>query len=166
MKINIKIITIFSHCLKTKLSAKLLSAQLLLATGLLFSITAQSLEQKLVLQVDGSLSINQQVEFEKAPFVLLENEPSTLAEEGLGGYKVELTAERNQDESFTVFSKIYTYTKSGYTLLGTPSIKLEYQSLGTIEFVSEVSGPVIFQLEIVKKAEMTTDTSDFGDNVR
>lgn len=171
MTIHIKMIATFSNFLTSKIfapcmSAQLISAQLLLAIGLLFSTSAQSLEQKLVLQVDGSLSINQQVEFEEAPFVLLENEPSTLAEEGLGGYKVELTAERNQDQSFTVFSRIYTYTKSGYTLLGTPSIKLEYQSLGTIEFVSEVSGPVLLQLEIVKKAEMTTDTSVFGEGIR
>jgi hypothetical protein len=119
-----------------------------------------------VLQVDASLAINQQVEFETAPFVLLEGEPSTLAEEGLGGYKVELTANRNLDKSFTLYSKIYNYTKSGYTLLGTPSIKLEYQTAGTIEFSSETAGSVILQLEIVKQASMTTNTSDFGESIR
>lgn len=119
-----------------------------------------------VLQVDASLSINEQVEFEAVPFVLLEGESSTLAEEGLGGYKVELTANSNQDKSYTLFSKIYSYTKSGYTLLGTPSIKLEYQSAGTIQFVSDSAGPVTLQLEIVKQALMTTDTSDFGENIR
>jgi hypothetical protein len=119
-----------------------------------------------VLQVNASLAINQNIEFEVAPFVLLEGESSTLAEEGLGGYKVELTANSNQDKSFTLFSKIYSYTKSGYTLLGTPSIKLEYHSAGTIQFVSEIAGPVTLQLEIVKQALMTTDTSDFGENIR
>jgi hypothetical protein len=119
-----------------------------------------------VLQVNASLAINQNIEFEVAPFVLLEGESSTLAEEGLGGYKVELTANSNQDKSYTFFSKIYSYTKSGYTLLGTPSIKLEYQSAGTIQFVSDIAGPVTLQLEIVKQALMTTDTSDFGENIR
>lgn len=122
--------------------------------------------QSMVLQVDGSLSINQQIEFEGAPFVLLENEPSTLAEEGLGGYKVELTARQNQDQSYTLYSRIYTYTKSGYTLLGTPSIRLEQQSLGSIEFVSDIAGPVVLQLEIVQQAIMNTDTSGFGNAVR
>jgi len=126
--------------------------------------TAEAFAQ--VLQVDASLAINEQVEFEAAPFVLLEGESSTLIEEGLGGYKVELTASSNLDKSFTLYSKIYNYTKSGYTLLGTPSIKLEYQSAGTIEFVSETAGPVTLQLEIVKQALMTTDTSDFGENIR
>jgi len=138
----------------------------LLFIGLLLSLSAQSSDQKAVLQVDANLAINQQVEFEAAPFVLLEGEPSTLAEEGLGGYKVELTANRNLDKSFTLYSKIYNYTKSGYTLLGTPSIKLEYQTAGTIEFASETAGSVILQLEIVKQASMTTNTSDFGESIR
>ena len=139
----------------------------LFAALLLLTNQAQADQpQAMVLQVDGSLSINQQIEFDKAPFVLLENEPSTLAEEGLGGYKVELIASRNHDESYTLFSRIYTYTKSGYTLLGTPSIKLEYQSLGIIEFDSETAGPVVLQLEVVQQAVMTSDTSNFGGNVR
>jgi hypothetical protein len=134
--------------------------------GLLFSWTAQSADQKRVLQVNASLVINQQSEFNAVPFVLLEGEPSTLVEEGLGGYKVELMANSNLDKSYTLYCKIYNYTKSGYTLLGTPSIKLEYQSAGAIEFNSEVAGPVSLQLEIVKQALMTTDTSDFGESVR
>ena len=134
--------------------------------GLLALMTASAEVGKKVLQVDASLAISQQVEFEAAPFVLLEDEPSTLAEEGLGGYKVELIAQLNQDKSYTLYSKIYNYTKSGYTLLGTPSIKLEYQSVGTIEFVSETAGPVTLQLEIVKQASMTTDTSGFGESIR
>lgn len=134
--------------------------------GLLALTTVSAEVGKKVLQVDASLAISQQVEFEKAPFVLLEGEPSTLVEEGLGGYKVELTAQLNQDKSYTLYSKIYNYTKSGYTLLGTPSIKLEYQSAGTIEFVSEIAGPVTLQLEIVKQASMTTDTSGFGESIR
>lgn len=132
----------------------------------IMSLTTQAADQKMVLQVDASLAINQQIEFETAPFVLLEGEPSTLSEEGLGGYKVELLAEINQDKSYTLFSKIYNYTKSGYTLLGTPSIKLEYQTLGIIEFDSEKAGPVTLQVEIVKKAQMTADTSEFGENIR
>jgi hypothetical protein len=138
----------------------------ILALAMLLPLSTQAADQKMVLQVDASLSINQLVEFATAPFVLLEGDPSTLAEEGLGGYKVELTANSNQDKSYTLFSKIYSYTKSGYTLLGTPSIKLEYQSAGTIQFVSDIAGPVTLQLEIVKQALMTSDTSDFGESVR
>jgi hypothetical protein len=134
--------------------------------SLLALITVSADMTKKVLQVDASLSIAQRAEFEKAPFVLLEGEPSTLSEEGLGGYKVELTAELNQDQSYTLHSKIYNYTKSGYTLLGTPSIKLEYQSLGLIEFESEVAGLVLLQLEIVKQTEMNTEELDFNQRVR
>lgn len=134
--------------------------------GVLALITVSADVSKKVLQVDASLSIAEQVEFEKAPFVLLEGEPSTLAEEGLGGYKVELIAQLNQDQSYTLYSKIYNYTKSGYTLLGTPSIKLKYQSLGLIEFESEVAGPVSLQVEIVKQAEMSTDELGFDQMVR
>ena len=76
---------------------------------LLAFLTVSADVNKQVLQVDASLSIEQQVEFEKAPFVLLEGEPSTLAEEGLGGYKVELIAKVNQDQSYTLYSKIYNY---------------------------------------------------------
>lgn len=119
-----------------------------------------------VLQVDASLSIGQQVEFEDVPFILLEGESSTLAEEGLGGYKVELVAERNQDQSHTLYSKIYNYTKSGYQLLGTPSVRLSFRSMGSIEFVSETAGAVNLQLEIVKQADMQTDSSDFGQTIR
>jgi len=129
-------------------------------------ITVSADMTKKVLQVDASLSIAQQIEFEKAPFVLLEGEPSTLAEEGLGGYKVELIAESNQDKSYTLYSKIYNYTKSGYTLLGTPSIKLEYQSLGLIEFESDTAGTVVLQIEIVRQAEMNTEALSFDQMVR
>lgn len=121
---------------------------------------------KKVWQVDTSLSIAQQVEFRKAPFVLLEGEPSTLAEEGLGGYKVELTAELNKDQSYTVYTKIYNYTKSGYTLLGAPSIKLEYQTLGLIEFESETAGTVVLQVEVVKEAEVSAEALGFDQRVR
>ncbi len=134
--------------------------------GLFSVLTASADMVKKVLQVDASLSIAQQVEFEKAPFVLLEGEPSTLAEEGLGGYKVELIAASNQDKSYTLYSKIYNYTKSGYTLLGTPSIKLEYQSLGLIEFESEAAGAVSLQVEIVRQAEMNTEALSFDQMVR
>lgn len=134
--------------------------------GVLALITVSADVSKKVLQVDASLSIAEQVEFEKAPFVLLEGEPSTLAEEGLGGYKVELMAKVNQDQSYTLYSKIYNYTNAGYILLGTPIIKLEYHSVGTIEFVSETAGPVTLELEIVKQASMTTDSSNFGESVR
>lgn len=121
---------------------------------------------KKVLQVDASLSIAQQLEFQKAPFVLLEGEPSTLAEEGLGGYKVELIAKINKDQGYTLSSKIYNYTKDGYTLLGTPSIQLEYQSLGLIEFESETAGTVMLQVEIVKEAEMSAEALEFNQMVR
>ena len=134
--------------------------------SLLALITVSADMTKKVLQVDASLSIAQQVEFEKAPFVLLEGEPSTLAEEGLGGYKVELIAELNQDKSYTLYSKIYNYTKSGYTLLGTPSLKLEYQSLGLIEFESDTAGTVVLQIEIVRQAEMNTEELSFDQLVR
>lgn len=122
--------------------------------------------KKMVIQVDASLSFAQEVEFEKAPFVLLEGESSTLAEEGLGGYKVELLAQVNQDQTFTLYSKVYKYTKSGYTLLGTPSIKLEYQVLALLEFESEIAGQVVLQVKVVRQAEMTMSTKDFGDSVR
>jgi hypothetical protein len=121
---------------------------------------------KKVLQVNASLSIAQQAEFEKAPFILLEGEPSTLAEEGLGGYKVELIAKQNQDQSYTLYSKIYNYTKSGYTLLGAPSIKLEYQSLGIMEFESDTAGPVLLQVEIVKQTDMDAEALGFDQIVR
>jgi len=130
----------------------------------LLSVSAEA--NKKVLQVDASLSFAQQLEFEKVPFILLEGEPSTLSEEGLGGYKVELIAESNQDKSYTLYSKIYNYTKSGYTLLGTPSIKLEYQSLGLIEFESDTAGTVVLQIEIVRQAEMNTEELSFDQMVR
>ena len=139
-----------------------LSTALLLLTS--FGQTSESLKK--VLQVNASLSIGQQVEFENAPFILLEGEPSTLAEEGLGGYKVEIIAERNQNQSHTLYSKIYNYTKSGYQLLGMPSIKLKYRSRGRIEFVSETAGSVILQLEIVEQADMETDSRNFGQAIR
>lgn len=134
--------------------------------SLLALVTVSADMTKKVLQVDASLSIAQQVEFEKAPFVLLEGEPSTLAEEGLGGYKVELIAAANQDKSYTLYSKIYNYTKSGYTLLGTPSIKLEVQSLGFIEFESETAGTINLQVEIVRQTEMSTEALGFDQRVR
>ena len=134
--------------------------------GLFVTPTVLAEIHKTVLQVDASLSIAQQVEFEKAPFVLLEGESSTLTEEGLGGYKVELIAQLNKDKSYTLLSKIYNYTKAGYILLGTPSIKLEYQTLGLIEFESETAGVVSLQVEIVKQALMTTDSTNFGNSIR
>lgn len=139
-----------------------LSTALLLLTS--FGQASESLKK--VLQVNASLSIGQQVEFENAPFILLEGEPSTLAEEGLGGYKVEIIAERNQNQSHTLYSKVYNYTKSGYQLLGMPSIKLKYRSRGRIEFVSETAGSVILQLEIVEQADMETDSRNFGQAIR
>lgn len=132
----------------------------------LIAATASADVNKKVLQVDASLSIAQQVEFEKAPFILLEGEPSTLAEEGLGGYKVELIAQQNQDQSYTLYSKIYNYTKSGYTLLGMPSIKLEYQSLGIMEFESDAAGPVLLQVEIVRQTDMDAEALGFDQVVR
>jgi hypothetical protein len=133
----------------------------------LFAFIAASADvSKKVLQVDTSLSIAQNIEFEKAPFVLLEGEISTLAEEGLGGYKVELMAKLNQDKSYTLYSKIYNYTKAGYTFLGAPSIKLEYQSLGLIEFESQAAGLVSLQVEVVKQAEMNTEELSFDQLVR
>lgn len=132
----------------------------------LIAATASADVNKKVLQVDASLSIAQQVEFEKAPFILLEGEPSTLAEEGLGGYKVELIAQQNQDQSYTLYSKIYNYTKSGYTLLGMPSIKLEYQSLGIMEFESDAAGPVLLQVEIVRQTDMDAEALGFDQIVR
>ncbi len=147
--------------MKPILSIVLSSVLLLLASH------GQASESSIkVLQVDASLSIGQQVEFEDVPFILLEGESSTLAEEGLGGYKVELVAERNQDQSHTLYSKIYNYTKSGYQLLGTPSVRLSFRSMGSIEFVSETAGAVNLQLEIVKQADMQTDSSDFGQTIR
>ena len=139
-----------------------LSTALLLLTS--FGQASESLKK--VLQVNASLSIGQQVEFENAPFILLEGEPSTLAEEGLGGYKVEIIAERNQNQSHALYSKVYNYTKSGYQLLGMPSIKLKYRSRGRIEFVSETAGSVILQLEIVEQADMETDSRNFGQAIR
>ena len=139
-----------------------LSTALLLLTS--FGQASESLKK--VLQVNASLSIGQQVEFENAPFILLEGEPSTLAEEGLGGYKVEIIAERNQNQSHTLYSKVYNYTKSGYQLLGMPSIKLKYRSRGRIEFVSETAGSVILQLEIVEQEDMETDSRNFGQAIR
>ncbi|NRA23104.1 MAG: hypothetical protein HRU08_01220 [Oleispira sp.] len=147
-----------------------LSTALLLLTS--FGQASESLKK--VLQVNASLSIGQQVEFENAPFILLEGEPSTLAEEGLGGYKVEIIAERNQNQSHThthththtLYSKVYNYTKSGYQLLGMPSIKLKYRSRGRIDFVSETAGSVILQLEIVEQADMETDSRNFGQAIR
>jgi len=129
-------------------------------------ITVSAEANKQVMQVDASLSFAQQLEFEKVPFILLEGEPSTLSEEGLGGYKVELLAYTNQDKTFTLNSKIYKYTKSGYTLLGTPSIKLKYQVLGLIELESASAGHIELQVEIVKQAEMATDSDGFGEAVR
>ena len=137
-----------------------------IAYGLFATSTVLAEVNKTVLQVDASLLIAQQVEFEKAPFVLLEGEPSTLTEEGLGGYKVELIAQLNKDKSYTLSSKIYNYTKAGYVLLGTPSIKLEYQTLGLIEFESDTAGVISLQVEIVKQALMTTDSTDFGNSIR
>lgn len=134
--------------------------------SLLAQITVAADVSKKVLQVDASLSIAQHVHFEKAPFVLLEGESSTLAEEGLGGYKVELIAQLNQNQSYTLYSKIYAYTEAGYTLLGKPSIKLKYQTLGLIEFESKTSGIVSLQVEIVKQAKMMTDAGSFGEPVR
>jgi hypothetical protein len=134
--------------------------------SLLSLLTVSAEANKKVLQVDASLSFAQQLEFEKVPFILLEGEPSTLSEEGLGGYKVELLAYANQDKTFTLSSKIYKYTKSGYTLLGTPSIKLKYQVLGLIEFESASVGHIELQVEIVKLAEMATDNDGFGEAVR
>jgi hypothetical protein len=134
--------------------------------GLLAQVTVSAEVTKKVLQVDASLSIAQQVEFEKAPFVLLEGEPSTLAEEGLGGYKVELIAQLNQDQSYTLYSKIYNYTKSGYTLLGSPSIKLKYQSLGLIQFESVAAGEVRLEIEIVKQVDMSSEELSFDQMIR
>ena len=134
--------------------------------GLLAQVTVSAEVTKKGLQVDASLSIAQQVEFEKAPFVLLEGEPSTLAEEGLGGYKVELIAQLNQDQSYTLYSKIYNYTKSGYTLLGSPSIKLKYQSLGLIQFESVAAGEVRLEIEIVKQVDMSSEELSFDQMIR
>lgn len=134
--------------------------------SLLAFIVVSADVSKKVLQVDASLSIAQQVEFEKAPFILLEGDPSTLAEEGLGGYKVELTATRNADQSYTLYSKIYNYTKSGYALLGTPSIKLEYQLLGIIEFESDTAGEVRLQVELVKQVDMNSEALGFDQVIR
>jgi len=119
-----------------------------------------------VLQINGSLMINNELEFSQAPFVVVEGDSSTLEEEGLGGYKVVLVAEPNIDASYTISSKIYNYTLKGYTLLGTPSIKLEMNSPGRIEFQSEKAGPVSLQLEIVEKAQVTQDLSNFGQPIR
>ena len=119
-----------------------------------------------VLQIDGTLIINNEYEFSSAPFVVVEGQPSTLEEEGLGGYKVELTAQSNIDDSYTIYSKVYNYTLQGYTLLGTPSIKLEMNSPGQIAFESEKAGPVVLTLEAVKRAEVTEDISGFGQPVR
>lgn len=129
-------------------------------------INASADMTKKVLQVDAALSIAQQVEFKNAPFILLEGEPSTLAEEGLGGYKVELIAHSNKDQSYHLYSKIYNYTKSGYNLLGTPSIKLQYQSLGIIEFESKTAGTIVLEVEIVKEAEMNVDALGFDHTIR
>jgi len=134
--------------------------------ALLSFFTVSADVNKRVLQVDASLSIAQQVEFENAPFVLLEGEPSTLAEEGLGGYKVELIAQMDSDQSYILHSKIYNYTKSGYNLLGAESIKLQYQSLGKVAFESKAFGSVLLQLKIVRQAEMPMDTENFGESVR
>ena len=129
----------------------------------LFSYSAYALD---VLQINGSLNIGSEQEFSNAPFVVVEGDSSTLEEEGLGGYKVTLVAEPNIDASYTVYSKIYNYTLQGYTLLGTPSIKLEMNSPGTMSFQSEKAGFVSLQLEIVEKAEVTQDISNFGQPVR
>jgi hypothetical protein len=129
----------------------------------IFTVSVLALD---VLQIFGSLSINDEQEFSNAPFVVLEGEPSTLAEEGLGGYKVVLKAESNVDASYTIYSKIYNYTREGYTLLGTPSIKLEMNSPRTMSFQSEKAGLVSLQLEILEKAEVTQDLSNFGQPIR
>lgn len=119
-----------------------------------------------VLQINGSLTINNVQEFVQAPFVVVEGDSSTLEEEGLGGYKVILEASSNIDASYTIYSKIYNYTLEGYTLLGTPSIKLEMNSPGMVQFESEKAGPVSLQLEIVEKAQVTQDLTNFGQPVR
>jgi hypothetical protein len=134
--------------------------------GLFAQVTVSAEVAKKVLQVDASLSIAQHIEFEKAPFVLLEGESSTLAEEGLGGYKVELIAQLNQDKSYTLYSKVYNYTKSGYTLLGSASIKLKFQSIGVIRFESDTAGEVSLQLEIVKQADMSSKALSFDSMIR
>jgi hypothetical protein len=134
--------------------------------GLFAQVAVSAEVAKKVLQVDASLSIAQQVEFENAPFVLLEGESSTLAEEGLGGYKVELVAQLNQDKSYTLYSKVYNYTKSGYTLLGSPSIKLKFQSIGLIQFESDTAGEVSLQLKIVKQADVSSKALSFDSMIR
>lgn len=137
-----------------------------LITSILLSLCSYSACALDVLQINGSLTIGSEQEFVNAPFVVVEGDSSTLAEEGLGGYKVVLVAKPNIDASYTVQSKIYNYTREGYTLLGTPSIKLEMNSPGRIEFQSEKAGPVSLQLEIVEKAQVTQDLSNFGQPVR
>lgn len=119
-----------------------------------------------VLQVDASLTINHQVEFSQAPFILLEGEPSTLAEEGLGGYKVEMLAQANVDGSYAVTSKIYNYIRSGYNLLAIKTLNLRLNESGNLNIESKSAGPVSMAIKIVKQAQLSSDSSKFGQSVR
>jgi hypothetical protein len=120
---------------------------------------------KKVLQINASLTINHQQEFVNAPFILIEGEPSTLAEEGLGGYKVEMIAHRNTDGSYTVQNKVYNYTKSGYNLLGIRPLTLLPHRVEQFEFESTSAGPVLLSAEIVQQAEFNAD-DQFGQAIR
>lgn len=119
-----------------------------------------------VLQVDASLTINHQIEFSQAPFILLEGEPSTLAEEGLGGYKVEMLAQANVDGSYAVTSKIYNYIRSGYKLLAIKTLNLRLNESGNLNIESKSAGPVSMAIKIVKQAQLSSDSSKFGQSVR
>jgi hypothetical protein len=121
---------------------------------------------QMVFQVDASLSFGEKVQFTKAPFVLLEGEPSTLAEEGIGGHKVELVVKSNGENVYTLQSRIFNYTKSGFNLLGSRNLKLRYEDLGELEFKVEPVGRVAFQAKIVKRAMMTIDSNEFNRVVR
>lgn len=119
-----------------------------------------------VLQVDASLSINHQIEFSQAPFILLEGEPSTLAEEGLGGYKVEMLAQVNVDGSYAVTSKIYNYIRSGYNLLAIKTLSLRLNESDRFSIESKSAGPVSMTVEIVKQAQLSSSSSEFGQAIR
>lgn len=134
--------------------------------GAISTVSVSAEPNQMVFQVDASLSFGQNVQFTKAPFVLLEGEPSTLAEEGIGGHKVELIVKSNGENVYTLQSRIFNYTKSGYSLLGSRNLKLRYEEVGELEFEIEAVGQVFFQAEIVKRAKMKTNTEEFAKPIR
>lgn len=124
--------------------------QSLLISALLLPSFAMALS---VYQVDAELFFAGQ-QMTKSSYVILEGDSSRFEERGEGGYQLILSVDENANNTYTIRSQILSDNGKQLILLGTPSIQVQPDSVGQVEFEAESVGVVQLSVNLVRHEQV------------